>query len=195
MSDWAQKLEPICRTPGCRLAKGLSRAELEAVQEILGFRWPSDLCQMLSEALPLGADFPFWRALARAGSLGSANPQVQWIKRAMEWPLEGMMFDIHHNGFWDPEWGEKPGDEAEAFAMARAAVAAAPPLVPIFRHRYLPAVPCEPGNPVLSVYQMDIIVYGANLTQYLENEFAGGNDVSGVAREIPRWTRWMEIGR
>lgn len=37
-------------------------------------------------------------------------------------------------------------------------------------HRYLPAEPCEAGNPVLSVHQTDIIVYGHDLRAYLRNE-------------------------
>lgn len=52
-------------------------------------------------------------------------------------------------------------------------MAAAPTLIPITGHRYLLAEPCRVGNPVLSVYQADIISYGADLRRYLLIEFAG----------------------
>ena len=46
-----------------------------------------------------------------------------------------------------------------------------PELLPIFGHRYLAAEPCRSGNPVFSIYQLDIIYYGANLADYLMIEF------------------------
>ena len=52
-------------------------------------------------------------------------------------------------------------------------VARAPKLIPLISHRYLPEEPHEPGNPVFSVYQADVIHYGADLTDYFEREFAG----------------------
>ena len=41
----------------------------------------------------------------------------------------------------------------------------------MYSHRYLPQEPSTEGNPVFSVYQTDIICYGADLQDYLENEF------------------------
>jgi hypothetical protein len=35
----------------------------------------------------------------------------------------------------------------------------------------MPAEPHLPGNPVFSVHQTDIIVYGLDLYEYLHNEF------------------------
>lgn len=65
-------------------------------------------------------------------------------------------------------------------------------LIPVCGHRYLPAEPCSAGNPVLSVYQMDIIVYGRDLAAYFAAE-ATGRSESLVAgdRPIRCWTRWM----
>jgi hypothetical protein len=48
---------------------------------------------------------------------------------------------------------------------------AAPGLIPIHGHRYLPTLPVEPGNPVLSVHQTDIICYGLNLEDDFANEY------------------------
>ncbi|GHO60945.1 hypothetical protein KSB_94200 [Ktedonobacter robiniae] len=42
---------------------------------------------------------------------------------------------------------------------------------PFYSHRYLLAEPCAAGNPVLSIYQSDIIVYSVDLRDYLLTEF------------------------
>jgi hypothetical protein len=81
-----------------------------------------------------------------------------------------MCFDIEHNSFWLESWGAKPA-LGEACAIARAKVADAPHLIPIYSHRYMPDRPCIAGNPVFSIYQTDIIYYGADLFDYLCNEF------------------------
>jgi hypothetical protein len=51
--------------------------------------------------------------------------------------------------------------------------AEAPKLIPLLGHRYLPADPCEAGNPVFSVYQSDVIYYGANLQDWMRWEVDG----------------------
>ena len=83
--------------------------------------------------------------------------------------VDGLVFDVEHNGLWPATWGPRP-DEAEARAGRVAAlVAAAPALFPIFGHRFVVA-----GTPglVLSIHQSDIIVYGSDLREYLLNELS-----------------------
>ena len=46
-------------------------------------------------------------------------------------------------------------------------------MVPVYGHRYLPAGRGSYGHPVLSIYQTDIIVYGTDLADYIDNEFGG----------------------
>lgn len=105
-----------------------------------------------------------------------------------------MLFDIEHNSFWDPEWGPKPESADEAKVIATKAVGKAPGLIPVFSHRYLPAEPCEQGNPVLSVYQTDIIVYGADLPTYFAHEFRWALDEQPKPTKAIRcWTRWMSL--
>lgn len=43
---------------------------------------------------------------------------------------------------------------------------AAPRLIPICSHRYIPEEPHDAGNPVFSVMQSDVIYYGADLANY-----------------------------
>jgi hypothetical protein len=93
---------------------------------------------------------------------------------------EGVQFDVEHNGLWLPSWGPKPATLEAQKARVRELVEEAPRLIPVFSHRYLLAEPCAVGNPVFSVWQSDIVVYGADLRDYLLFEFVG---LLGVKRE------------
>jgi hypothetical protein len=69
------------------------------------------------------------------------------------WPSEGIAFDIEHNIFWLDAWGPKPDGLQGAIEIARHHVMAAPTLIPVYSHRYLPAEPVLAGNPVFSVHE------------------------------------------
>ncbi len=59
-----------------------------------------------------------------------------------------------------------------------------PQMVPVYSHRYLPAGRGTFGHPVLSMYQTDVIFYGADLVDYVYQEFGAG---MGLDRTDPRW--------
>ncbi|HRH95053.1 MAG TPA: hypothetical protein PLB55_03920 [Prosthecobacter sp.] len=149
-------------TAGVLFEDGLSEQEFAAIEHEYGFRFPEDLRLFLSYALPVSDGWVDWRHDTRTE-----------IDQRMQWPFEGMCFDIEHNSFWLDEWGEKPVVLQQAFEIARQNVAKAPKLIPIYSHRFMPDSPSEAGNPVFSVYQTDIIYYGHNLENYLHNEFRG----------------------
>ena len=65
-------------------------------------------------------------------------------------------------------------------------------MIPIFVHRAIPNDPVVAGNPVFSVYQTDIILYGANLTEYLGNEFEHRYHIS-PARTIRFWSHFVDL--
>jgi hypothetical protein len=169
---------------GVRFEEGLTGAEIAAVEKEFGFLFPPDLREFLSHALPVSVGWLDWRHEKRSE-----------IKRRLEWPYEGICFDIQHNGFWLNSWGPKPATLLEAFAVARAAVDSAPRLIPIYSHRYLPDRPDEVGNPVLSVYQTDVIYYGANLLDYFCNQFPNqfGRTEFAIDGPIRRIEFWLEI--
>ena len=153
------------RRQECTLAAGLSDSEVSRVEAQFGFHFPPDLKDFLQQALPISKGWVDWRD-------GAASE----IQDRLAWPLDGMIFDIEHNDFWLDIWGEKPVVLAEAVAIAKAKVAKAPKLIPIYSHRYLPDVPHLAGNPVFSVYQTDIIYYGYDLASYFDNEFPQTQD-------------------
>ena len=92
-------------------------------------------------------------------------------KKSLEWPTDGIVQEVAHSETWFPDWGERPEDPQEAASTARARLATAPKLVPHYGHRYLPTLPSEAGNPVLSCYQTDVIYYGTDLLNWFECEF------------------------
>ena len=62
---------------------------------------------------------------------------------------------------------------------------------------YLPERPNTAGNPVFSVYQTDIIYYGSDLWNYLENEFyyyfrTPQYNLKGSIRRIEFWSDILE---
>jgi hypothetical protein len=163
---------------GVGFDSGLTDVEVEAVQRHFGLAFPADLRAFLQTAMPVSLlpiggyirsyEFPDWR-----------HGDEEEIKEKLNWPFEGMCFDIEHNVFWMEEWGPRPASIAEACAIARTKLNEAPTLIPIYSHRYMPDSPQTAGNPIYSVYQTDIIYYGSDLLDYFANEF-------GIAVERPK---------
>lgn len=161
---------------------GLTDAEVAETETLFGFRFPPDLRDFLQTALPRGAQFPDWRS-------GDEEELRDWLDQ----PRQGILFDIEHNGFWLEEWGPRPGSLDEALRIASDLVAAAPRLIPIYGHRMMPDEPHLPGNPVFSVHQTDIIVYGSDLETYLCLEFH--LESRGLETQSPPPIRFWDVDR
>ncbi len=181
MLDWQNELK-LLRQTGVELSPGLSPTELANAEALYKFQFPPDLRSFLSLALPLG-NFPNWR------ELGSHK-----LDAMMRWPLRGIQFDIEHGDFWCHSWGPRPNALTEALAVAAHEVATVSLLVPIYSHRYLPAEPSVAGNPVLSVYQTDVIYYGRELRDYFAHEFGRRTGLLDFAelRKIRFWSDLVE---
>jgi hypothetical protein len=158
--SYVARLVEELRGQGVAFDRGLTGSEVAATEDRFGFRFPPDLRLLLQTALPVSEPFPDWRRESDAA-----------LRARLAWPLEGIWLDIEHNGFWLAEWGTKPDDLTEAKEIARRAVVAAPVLIPVCSHRFLPAEPAEAGNPVFSVVQTDVVVYGSDLGDYFRAEF------------------------
>lgn len=146
---------------GVTFESGLTEGEIRSIEERYRFKFPPDLRDYLTFAIPISKGFVNWRC----------ETEDEIVNR-LQWPYDGICFDIEHNAFWPATWGPWPPSLDDAFAVAKSAVDAAPKLIPIYGHRYIPDRPHQAGNPVFSVYQTDIIYYGSDLADYLENEFA-----------------------
>jgi hypothetical protein len=161
---------------------GYSQSELEDIQDRWKLRFPPDLLELMQEQRPL-----------RAGGFDWITTSAEEIKRVIYWPFEGLLFDIKENDLWWPEWGERPISEADQAARLSEILAKAPKLIPLYGHRYLPETPKERGNPVFSVYQSDVIYYGADLADWIDHEDGGwkvgqGIDPMKPPKEIPFWS-------
>lgn len=186
---------------GTKWLDGLSDEQIDAVEAKWDLRFPPDYQLFLQHLYTV--DKPRWRAhylgwdeathpeekyLATAlvhepGSslvLEEGPSFYDWVqgtdnvRDALEQVVDGLVFDVENSVLWPESWGAKPNTAEGREQQVRELVAAAPKLIPVFEHRFLLAEPYEAGNPVLSIHQSDIIVYGADLHDYFLIEFCEG---------------------
>ncbi|BCJ55157.1 hypothetical protein Asp14428_66320 [Actinoplanes sp. NBRC 14428] len=156
---------------------GLSGAELDAVEKEFGFSFADDHRAFLAAGLPTGRGWPDWR-----------DGDRDQLREKLALPVEGVLFDVLENDFWYEGWGPRPAAPGTALAVARGFLVTAPRLIPVYSHRYLPAGRGGSGHPVLSVMQTDVILYGADLADYLRREFGGAAPaLDGVRATVAFW--------
>src|SRR5260370_27481276 len=114
---WASELNQGLQQRGIQFHRGLSDAEVEKIERRYSFQFPPDLKSFLEEALPVSRGFPDWRDGSEAD-----------LKDSLAWPLEGILFDVEHNGFWMPTWGARPQEIDRATELANTNVYTSPPL-------------------------------------------------------------------
>lgn len=163
-------------------AAGLTDMEVAAVEKCFSFRFPPDLRAFLQTALPRGPRFPDWR-----------SGDVRMLRKWLDAPGEGVLFDVEHSAFWLDEWGPRPQTKGDALELVADRIRAAPRPIPIFGHRMMPDEPCAVGNPVFSVHQTDIIHYGFDLADYFRHEFDLPDRQPWPAQVRP--IRFWDLGR
>jgi hypothetical protein len=165
------------KNAGITFEVGLTDKEILAIESEFHFVFPQDLRAFLQTAVPVGPQFANWR-----------NEDKTSIQQMLDWPLEGLLFDIENNNLWQESWGAKPSDIQKAKEVLKELIKKAPTLIPIFSHRMMPDLPHTAGNPVFSIYQSDIIYYGSHLEDYLRREFLHHSVSSSEApRPIEFW--------
>ena len=92
----------------------------------------------------------------------------QIIFDKLNWPS----FSISRDRVWLQSWGIISDSQDVITNRFNEWYCEAPKLIPIFGHRYIVSQPYKSGNPILSVYGSDTIVYGWDLKQYLLTEFS-----------------------
>jgi hypothetical protein len=181
-------IERLLRSRGVTLRCGLDERQLLQVERRYGVRFPPDFAELLTRFVPASNRFYDWS--------DSSKKNQAIIRAALEWPSKSIMFDVEHNCFWLQDWGERPTQIQEALRVAKDRLAEIPALIPICAHRYLPSEPCDAGNPILSVWQTDIIYYGSDLYEYFSIEFGEKSwkdmQFDGIKRDIPFWGRLLE---
>lgn len=185
MSDFST-LQKRLSSHGIKFENGLSSKEIYEIENNFTFLFPEPLRSFLQNCLPVGQGFPKWRKL-----------DDKELIKTLNWPLEGIMFDIEHNNFWLKSLGEKPDNITLIKELVSSAYKSAPKLIPIYSHRYMPSV--QNNNidiPILSVHQTDIIIYGNNLEDYFIHEFMessqNSNKLQPAKYTIPFWSEIIE---
>ena len=182
----AQRIIEELKSKGVAFEKNLTAMEKRRIEEVYGFKMPNSLKGFLREGIPCleGDEFPRWRDFSAEN--------VEKIKARMTAPLNWLKRDIE-NGFWIEKWGERPTDIAELSRRTDEILSLSPVLIPIYSHRYMPAV-SEIDAPVISTVGADTVCYGDSLEDYLKNEFLGKTPSAG-AMEIPLWGDIIEHGK
>ncbi|KOG23541.1 MULTISPECIES: hypothetical protein [Streptomyces] len=137
------------------IGPGPTERELDAVEKRLGFTFSTDHRVFLGAGLPRGSSrWPDWR-----------DGAAQDLEGRLAWPVEGVLFDVEHNGFRHRVWPSRPAEKSEALRVARTELESVPQLVPVYGHRYPPGTAGEHGHPT---------------------------DTTGLPREAARWelVRW-----
>ncbi|KAI4327293.1 hypothetical protein L6164_019772 [Bauhinia variegata] len=131
--DWLQ-------SSNIPVAEGLSDSELTTIESTYHFCFPPDLRSIIQQGLPISPGFPNWRSSSR-----------QQLQILLNLPVLSILRRVSKHNFWHPSWGPKPYDAAQALDTARHLLTRAPPLVPIYRHCYIPSSPNLAGNPVFYI--------------------------------------------
>ncbi|XP_072972895.1 uncharacterized protein [Typha angustifolia] len=164
-SALAESLLSHLRSCGIAILPGLSAAELARVEAELGFPLPPDLRALLSLGLPSGPGFHDWRSpfhlLRSSLALPSAAVSLQIARRR-----------------------RRPGDPVADLSRARAALRRAPPLIPLFRRCYLPALPSLAGNPVFLVDDARVSCCGVDIADFFRREIAFRSDSPLLRRQL-----------
>lgn len=178
MEKFVDKMKHV----GVDFAPGLTAEEFEKIEKIYGFTSPRELREFYSCGLPTGESFPIWNDFS--------EENVKLIRERMEFPINAVRDDVA-NWDWLDSWGDQPETREEVLAKFDEIVAKAPKMIPIYSHRYMPAID---GAPVISTVGWDSIYYGYTLEKYLKHEFLGIKDgvVSGKVKKVPFWSNLID---
>jgi hypothetical protein len=177
----------------CEITRGLTNAEFAWIEQQYGLEFADDHRAFLATGLPV-------RQPRQEGQTWE-KPWPDWrdgdpaeLRAHLDWPIHCLLADVQH-GHWRPDWGERPDSPEAAVETARLRLATVPRMVPVYAHRFLPAGRGSFGHPVLSMRGEDIVYYGADLLDYINQEFEEpqperGEDWQPQAT-VPFWREYL----
>jgi hypothetical protein len=186
---------------GTRWRGGLTAEQVRTTEQRFGLAFPPDYRLFLTtlhttDPEMVGARFKgstLIRATGRFFHDWTGDPAP--IRAAIDWPITGLLRSIESDGSWLAAWGPRPKRTAERERLVRNLAKASPQLIPVGGHRYLVGPGEGIGNPVLSIYGADVIVYGSDFADYLVRELRVGGDKGPddvvAPRAIPFWDSVM----
>ena len=147
---------------GTRWNTGLPDEKIKEYEDVLGVKFPDDFRVFLREMN--GTDLPTLNIYGYCGEPPRTSVGVYPYPRDLEF-VQQLIEDVRESR------EEIAADlESQGFALSEEAN-----LVPIFSHRYVVCAVDPSDCAVLSivVHDVDAIVYGSSLQEYLEKEFLG----------------------
>lgn len=182
MTTGAEFAARLLREAGAHLDPGLSERELRSIERKYKFEFDSDHRELLALVYPTARGWPDWRSGSEAD-----------IRRRLDFPVEGVVWDVSHNSFWPKSWGRRPASDAAAERIARRKLKRVPRLIPLYGQRFMAAGSKTGGAPVFSVIQADVVYLGDNLPSYVARELGVQKRYeNGVRHHIPFWSELAE---
>ena len=176
MSINIESIREVLIKNNIKLYEGLTDEEFEKIENFYSIKFPISLRTLYKSFLP---EFYNWRDFS--------EENINKIKHYLNWPIDGIVFDIRMNGFWKKCFGPWTNDINENIKIALKFLEnsnneTVPKLIPIYSHRYVPCHPDIMDVPVISVYQTDIIFYGDNLEDNFKREFRLKNSIDNFIK-------------
>lgn len=167
---------------GVKIDDGLTTNEIRTLEEIYKIKFPKIWCEVFSEILPISEGFYNWR------NMNSNN--ITMIRKKIWTPYQYIIDNIHEVN-WDIDWGNEPENELDRKKMVHQKLNSAPNIIPIYYHRYLPAIDMK-EIPVLSISGLDVICYGRNIFDYFQVEFGVKTQDNIDFDNMTRVPFWMD---
>jgi len=181
---------------GTRWAGRASANDVERAQKLAGGALPDDYRDFLLDLHT--TDSPMlMRDRSAGGRIVPVSSFTDWRANVADIAADvratrtSLIVAALRAGTWLASWGEKPETREDQEGHLDSLIAKAPPLIPVFRHRYLVA---DATSAVLSIKGGDVIVFAISFRQYLINELSAVLQVPAeVPREIPLIPFWSEL--
>lgn len=144
--------------PGTKLLNGINDEEIDKLEVLFGFSFPNDYRKMLLTFIGFDKSFI---SIDPTDEL-KVRYEDQFYQYPRDFEKSKWLIEEINNFKSDAELAlsEEGFDRAKIVGY-----------IPIYGHRALVVFEDKSLSPVISVWGSDIIVYGNNLTEYLENEF------------------------
>lgn len=158
---WAEHCVDQLQVSGVEFASGFGDADFHHISAAFGVEVPAELRLFLGAGVPTSPKWARW----------TEGPEVVQ-RQSREWIDNAFEFDIRQNAYWHPMFGDRPPETGVAVELAIEFLAEAPPLLPVYAHRYLATTPADGPRAVISVWQaVDSIICGNDLADYLARDF------------------------
>ncbi len=171
---------------GIKFDKGLTEEDIEELEILCNFKFPNEIKEFLKFAVPIGDLFYNYNDLSKK-NINRINDFQKNIEDAF-------LFDIEHNNFLEmfrKRFQSKNDNELQNEILKY--LHSSSKLIPLYGHRCF--ISGMNNSPIISFQQpSDSIFYGANLEEYLNNEFINKDwKVSEITKDFEKSGIWFDL--